>query len=68
MLTSCRCRADEVIFFQGYPGDYDTGEFDVPEISKQVKKYTPNNEGVHAGFDAVGGRMTFAVGVRAFIK
>jgi hypothetical protein len=56
------CRADEVIFFLGYPEDYDTGKFDVPEISKRVKGYTPNSEGVKAGFDAVGGRMTFAVG------
>lgn len=55
------CRADEVIFFLGYPEDYDTGKFDVPEISKRVKGYTPGNEGVKAGFDAVGGRMTFAV-------
>jgi hypothetical protein len=54
-------RADEVIFFLGYPGDYDTGKFDVPEISKRVKGYTPGKEGVKAGFDAVGGRMTFAV-------
>ena len=54
-------RADEVIFFLGYPEDYDTGKFDVPEISKRVKGYTPNKEGVKAGFDAVGGRMTFAV-------
>lgn len=56
------CRADEVIFFAGYPEDYETGEYDVPEISKKVKSYTPYNAGVKTGFDAVGGRMTFAVG------
>ena len=59
-------RADEAIFFLGYPEDYDAGKFDVPEISKRIKGYTPNNEGVKAGFDAVGGRMTFAVG-RCFL-
>lgn len=59
--NSIFCRADQVIFSRGFPSDYDVGKQDGPEICKQIKKLTPGGEGAKAGFDAVGGLMTFAV-------